>query len=169
MMKILFLVGFAWAVSMSHLPHMLVICFLFVSFIAELATVVSYRVSNFFIFDRLRVVLVLLSAWITALMLIVRTNTCGYVTTDIYRSLIIFLGLVLVLAFTVRGLIFFYIFFEVSLLPIVFLIIGWGNSAERLQACFYLIMYTVRARLPLLASICFFYFLNGHIRFYLYS
>nr|YP_009353578.1 NADH dehydrogenase subunit 4 [Ellobium chinense]AQX92065.1 NADH dehydrogenase subunit 4 [Ellobium chinense] len=61
------------------------------------------------------------------------------------------LGLILVAVFASPNLIFFYIFFEASLIPTLILIIGWGYQPERLQAGTYLMLYTVTASLPLLA------------------
>nr|YP_004934893.1 NADH dehydrogenase subunit 4 [Ovatella vulcani]AEQ93849.1 NADH dehydrogenase subunit 4 [Ovatella vulcani] len=60
------------------------------------------------------------------------------------------LGLVLVGVFFTNNVIWFYIFFEMSLIPTLILIIGWGYQPERLQAGSYLMLYTVSASLPLL-------------------
>lgn len=43
----------------------------------------------------------------------------------------------------------FYFFFEASLIPTLFLILGWGYQPERLQAGVYIIIYTVSASMPL--------------------
>nr|YP_009987767.1 NADH dehydrogenase subunit 4 [Phyllidiopsis krempfi]QNL17296.1 NADH dehydrogenase subunit 4 [Phyllidiopsis krempfi] len=63
------------------------------------------------------------------------------------------LSFVLVLAFSSCNLLMFYIFFEVSLIPTLVLIIGWGYQPERLQAGTYMMLYTVGASLPLLIII----------------
>jgi NADH-ubiquinone oxidoreductase chain 4 len=47
----------------------------------------------------------------------------------------------------------FYLFFESSLIPTVFLILGWGYQPERLQAGIYLLFYTLLASLPILVGI----------------
>jgi len=44
----------------------------------------------------------------------------------------------------------FYIFFEFSLIPLLGLVVGWGYQVERVQASFYLLLYTVVGSLPLL-------------------
>ena len=44
----------------------------------------------------------------------------------------------------------FYIFFEISLIPLVFIILGWGYQVERVGAVFYLVIYTLVGSLPLL-------------------
>nr|AOQ30894.1 NADH dehydrogenase subunit 4 [Pleurobranchaea sp. TY-2016] len=66
------------------------------------------------------------------------------------------LCLVLVLAFSSSSVLSFYIFFEISLIPTLILIIGWGYQPERLQAGSYMMMYTVSASLPLLLVLLFF-------------
>lgn len=53
----------------------------------------------------------------------------------------------------------FYLFFESSLIPTLFLILGWGYQPERLQAGVYLLFYTLLASLPLLIGI--FYIKNN--------
>jgi len=49
----------------------------------------------------------------------------------------------------------FYVFFELSLIPTLILILGWGYQPERLQAGIYIIIYTITASLPLLVLILF--------------
>jgi NADH-ubiquinone oxidoreductase chain 4 len=69
--------------------------------------------------------------------------------------LTIFIIIFLFLSFLTRNLFLFYLFFERSLIPILFLILGWGYQPERLQAGLYLLFYTLFASLPLLFSILF--------------
>lgn len=57
---------------------------------------------------------------------------------------------VLVLTFRVRDYIIFFILFEVTLIPTLGIIIGWGYQPERLKAIFYMLIYTVVRSLPLL-------------------
>lgn len=60
---------------------------------------------------------------------------------------------VLLLTFTCKNYLTFYIFFESSLIPMVIIIIGWGYQPERLQAGIYIFFYTLFASLPLLVSL----------------
>ena len=69
--------------------------------------------------------------------------------------------------FSVRGLFAFYLFFEASLIPVTVIVMGWGYQPERLQAGFYLVVYTVGASLPLLLRIFLMQNRNGHASFYL--
>lgn len=65
----------------------------------------------------------------------------------------VLLGVVLSVVFLTGNLLVFYTFFEVSLIPTLALIVGWGYQPERLQAGRYIILYTVAASLPLLVVI----------------
>merc|ERR1711976_211240 len=77
------------------------------------------------------------------------------------------LCLVLVVAFLVKSLLLFYIIFEAALIPTFFLIARWGYQPERFQARLYLMLYTVSARLPLLAATLFIYINRGSTSFIL--
>nr|BDC91898.1 NADH dehydrogenase subunit 4 [Armandia sp. GK-2021] len=63
------------------------------------------------------------------------------------------LVVLLLAAFTSKSLISLYLFFESTLIPTLFLIYGWGNQPERMQASIYLLLYTVIGSLPLLLCI----------------
>nr|YP_010990146.1 NADH dehydrogenase subunit 4 [Polymesoda caroliniana]WOV69034.1 NADH dehydrogenase subunit 4 [Polymesoda caroliniana] len=66
------------------------------------------------------------------------------------ESACVVVSMVCVLAFSVAGWMDFFFFFEFSLIPILYLILGWGYQPERLQAGVFMMMYTVSASLPLL-------------------
>nr|YP_010983248.1 NADH dehydrogenase subunit 4 [Hypselodoris whitei]WOK01430.1 NADH dehydrogenase subunit 4 [Hypselodoris whitei] len=70
-----------------------------------------------------------------------------------YSFSLLMLCLSLTLAFSSCNLMMFYVFFEISLIPTLLLIIGWGYQPERLQAGTYMMLYTVGASLPLLIMI----------------
>merc|ERR1712062_835398 len=65
----------------------------------------------------------------------------------------IILNISLIFSFSTNRIIMFYFFFEWSLIPIFFIIIGWGYQIERIKSRFYLLMYTLFASLPLLIFI----------------
>nr|YP_009478335.1 NADH dehydrogenase subunit 4 [Gammarus roeselii]AVP50040.1 NADH dehydrogenase subunit 4 [Gammarus roeselii] len=56
---------------------------------------------------------------------------------------------VLLLSFYVSDFMFFYVGFESCLIPIFFLILGWGYQPERAQAGIYMFLYTLFGSLPL--------------------
>nr|YP_009378634.1 NADH dehydrogenase subunit 4 [Pseudunio marocanus]ARH56118.1 NADH dehydrogenase subunit 4 [Pseudunio marocanus] len=69
--------------------------------------------------------------------------------------MILVLTAVLFCCFGVSSLFNFYVLFEFSLIPTLFLIMGWGYQPERLQAGKYMMLYTVGASLPLLVLVIF--------------
>nr|AWB99533.1 NADH dehydrogenase subunit 4 [Culex mollis] len=118
------------------------------------------NISYYFGMDMMSYGLILLSFWICALMLmasesVVRLNNY----TNLFLFMILFLLLMLILTFSSMSLFMFYLFFESSLIPTLFLILGWGYQPERLQAGVYLLFYTLLASLPLLIGI--FYIKNN--------
>lgn len=72
---------------------------------------------------------------------------------NLFVFLINILGIVLIYTFFVRNLLLFYYFFEISLIPVLLIISGWGFQPERLQAYFFLLFYTLFGSLPLLLII----------------
>jgi NADH-ubiquinone oxidoreductase chain 4 len=61
--------------------------------------------------------------------------------------------LALVLGFRRNRLFFFYIFFEMSLIPILLIILSRGRQPERLSAGAYLLFYTTAISVPYLAVV----------------
>nr|UTN43038.1 NADH dehydrogenase subunit 4 [Craspedonirmus immer] len=61
-----------------------------------------------------------------------------------------FLYLIFVLFFYAKKVVFFFSMFELSLIPIVMIILGWGSQPERIEAGRFLIFYTIFASVPLL-------------------
>jgi NADH-ubiquinone oxidoreductase chain 4 len=52
-----------------------------------------------------------------------------------------------------KKILLFYISFEIRLVPISLLIMGWGYQPERVRAFIYIFFYTVRGSLPLLVTL----------------
>ena len=63
------------------------------------------------------------------------------------------LNLRLIFSFSTNNILIFYFFFEWSLIPIFFIVVGWGYQLERIKSRFYLLIYTLFASLPLLIFI----------------
>nr|YP_010701000.1 NADH dehydrogenase subunit 4 [Anopheles kunmingensis]WCI21215.1 NADH dehydrogenase subunit 4 [Anopheles kunmingensis] len=116
-------------------------------------------ISYYFGLDMISYGLILLSFWICGLMLMASEKVFTYNNYEkLFVFMILFLLLMLVLTFSSMSVFMFYLFFEASLIPTLFLILGWGYQPERLQAGVYLLFYTLLASLPLLIGI--FYILN---------
>nr|YP_010046564.1 NADH dehydrogenase subunit 4 [Coquillettidia linealis]QPJ78444.1 NADH dehydrogenase subunit 4 [Coquillettidia linealis] len=126
------------------------------------------NISYYFGLDMLSYGLVALSLWICVLMLMASE---GVIRFNNYKKLflfmIIFLLLMLVLTFSSMSVFMFYLFFESSLIPTLFLILGWGYQPERLQAGVYLLFYTLLASLPLLIGIFYIKNINYSMNFIL--
>nr|YP_003434435.1 NADH dehydrogenase subunit 4 [Chaetoderma nitidulum]ABM69279.1 NADH dehydrogenase subunit 4 [Chaetoderma nitidulum] len=101
-----------------------------------------------FYMDSLSFPLILLTCWISSLMII-----CSDALTSVFYYLVILLCMLLVLFFLAQSFVQFYILFESVLVPTVLMIMKWGVQPERLQAGMYMMVYTVAASLPLLAVI----------------
>nr|YP_010121898.1 NADH dehydrogenase subunit 4 [Necrodes littoralis]QRF92666.1 NADH dehydrogenase subunit 4 [Necrodes littoralis] len=123
----------------------------------------NYLVSNISYFlgnDLLSYIMILLSFWICSLMILASSklyNKNYY--SNLFSFFMIMLLISLYCAFGSTNLFIFYLFFEMSLIPVLVLIIGWGYQPERIQAGTYLLFYTLFASLPMLICI-FYYYLN---------
>nr|AOX13200.1 NADH dehydrogenase subunit 4 [Lamprotula caveata] len=73
--------------------------------------------------------------------------------SSVFLAAVVSLCSVLCTRFAVDSLFVFYVLFEFSLVPTLFIICGWGYQPERLRAGKYMVLYTVGASLPLLAFI----------------
>nr|WNO18596.1 NADH dehydrogenase subunit 4 [Paralepetopsis sp.] len=114
--------------------------------------------------------LISLTWWISFLMMLASQKSVFVKKNkqENFSFLVVLLNLVLTMTFSATGMFWFYVFFELSLIPTLLLILGWGYQPERLQAGMFMLMYTITASLPFLATL--FYNnipLNKHIIFLL--
>nr|QXM16995.1 NADH dehydrogenase subunit 4 [Neoneuromus fenestralis] len=110
--------------------------------------------------------LILLSFWIVALMIMSSESIYKKNYSKLlYMMNMIFLMIMLMFSFSVTNLFMFYLFFESSLIPVLFLVLGWGYQPERLQAGMYLLFYTLFASLPMLISIFYIQSSSGMLSF----
>nr|AML26340.1 NADH dehydrogenase subunit 4 [Hydrophilidae sp. BMNH 1274338] len=116
------------------------------------------NISFMFGYDLLSYVMIMLSIWICSLMIM---GSSKIYKLNNYYNLFLFMILILmfslILTFSALNLFVFYLFFEVSLIPTLLLIVGWGYQPERLQAGVYLLFYTMMASLPMLLGIFYIY------------
>nr|YP_002929356.1 NADH dehydrogenase subunit 4 [Chrysochroa fulgidissima]ACF04027.1 NADH dehydrogenase subunit 4 [Chrysochroa fulgidissima] len=123
-------------------------------------------ISFFFGFDLLSYMMVLLSVWISGLMILASSKIFKIKNFDcLFLVTVLVLLISLVCCFCSLNLFIFYLFFEVSLIPTLFLILGWGYQPERVQASVYLLFYTLLASLPMLVALFFFYTKFGSLNF----
>lgn len=105
--------------------------------------------------------LVRLSLLITVLIFFSSNRVLEIKSWCYYYYFVFTLMLVLCLTFMVNNLLGFYFFFEVSLVPTLLIILGWGYQPERLQAGVYFLFYTLGASLPLLLVLIFYAYAIG--------
>nr|ACX49706.1 NADH dehydrogenase subunit 4 [Anopheles darlingi] len=123
-------------------------------------------ISYYFGLDMISFGLILLSFWICGLMLMASEKVYLYNNyKNLFIFMILFLLMMLVLTFSSMSVFMFYLFFEASLIPTLFLILGWGYQPERLQAGVYLLFYTLLASLPLLIGIFYILEINNTLSF----
>nr|YP_010327175.1 NADH dehydrogenase subunit 4 [Dryocoetes hectographus]UJG10836.1 NADH dehydrogenase subunit 4 [Dryocoetes hectographus] len=150
-----------------------VFCGILLSFFFMLKLSFSVEVLNFSCglgMDLMSFTLVGLSIWICCLMLL----ASGEINKlKVYSKKFIFVVLVLLMSlmitFSSMNLFVFYLFFEVSLIPTLVLIIGWGNQPERISAGMYLLFYTLLVSLPMMVGLFFLDSQNFSLEFYFFS
>ena len=109
------------------------------------------------ILDTMSVGLILLSLFILMLMYLARTQVINLMNhLSLYRGFMILLLVILLVSFIMGNYMYFYFFFEASLIPTLYLVTGWGYQPERLQAGVYFVMYTLFLSLPLLVGLLWF-------------
>lgn len=120
----------------------------------------------FFFGDSLSISLILLSCWVSSLIILRRSRILfNNYNSQAFCNSVIILNLTIILVFMQKNFILFYIFFERSLIPTLLLILIWGYQPERLQAGIYMVIYTVAGALPFLLNIIFLFKLNGCLSF----
>nr|AMR36158.1 NADH dehydrogenase subunit 4 [Bactrocera dorsalis] len=161
---ICFMNGLFWMVQ----NLLFIVTFVFI--ILNYCTNYFVNISYFLGFDVISYGLILLSFWICTLMISASESVYKY---NNYKNLFLFNVLILliflVLTFSSMNLFMFYLFFESSLIPTLFLILGWGYQPERLQAGVYLLFYTLLVSLPMLVGIFYLYSNLNTMNFYLLS
>nr|QTZ20273.1 NADH dehydrogenase subunit 4 [Spodoptera ochrea] len=148
MIPLCFMKNMFWMVQMM----LMLMMFLFMNLSVKLNLFcnLSYMMSC----DIMSYGLILLSIWISILMIMASENLYKmnyYVNFFLFN--VIFLLIMLYLTFSTMNMFMFYLFFEGSLIPTLLLIIGWGYQPERIQAGMYLLFYTLFVSLPLLIGI----------------
>uniref|UniRef100_UPI0030DDF743 NADH dehydrogenase subunit 4 n=1 Tax=Neohirasea hongkongensis TaxID=1461108 RepID=UPI0030DDF743 len=171
MLKFLFFVLFLIPLSYYGywwLVHFMLFVILFMFYFNFVSFYYFCNLSYFLGCDVFSYVLILLSFWICGLMILASESIYHYsYYSNMFIFFILFLIIMLILTFSSNNLILFYLFFESSLIPTLFLIFGWGYQPERLQAGMYFLFYTLFSSLPMLLSILYFYSFFGSLSFFL--
>ena len=102
------------------------------------------RHDGVFFLDYLSLLLLFVSFWVYFFTIIILKG--DYLEISIYWLIL----LLTFFSFSIRRIIIFYVSFEAIFLLIFFYLIGWGKTAERFQASFYMFFYTLAFSLPFL-------------------
>nr|YP_010031471.1 NADH dehydrogenase subunit 4 [Acroneuria carolinensis]QOV02862.1 NADH dehydrogenase subunit 4 [Acroneuria carolinensis] len=159
LLSMMFLIPVCFAPGGWWMVQSLLFLLTFLFMMMNMASSFFGSLSHFLGCDVLSYGLILLSFWICVLMVMASESVKRY---KVYEGFFIMLVLVLLIllycTFSSMNLFMFYLFFESSLIPTLFLILGWGYQPERLQAGVYLLFYTLLASLPLLVGV---FYLEG--------
>lgn len=116
-----------------------------------------YKIFYYLGIDSISLRLIILTIWILRICLLTRNNELKVYYNNFFLLIIIRLIIILIISFFSINLIIFFIFFELRLIPIIILILGWGIQINRIQATIYIIFYTLFGSLPLLIIIIIIY------------
>nr|QVM79200.1 NADH dehydrogenase subunit 4 [Tsivoka simplicicollis] len=158
-----FLFGLLFLIPLCFLSNFWLIqfVFFFLSFLFLLNFSFGFltlNVSYFLGCDLLSCTLILLSFWVCSLMILASEKLFKLKNfSNLFLFVMISLLISLFLTFSSLNLFVFYLFFEISLIPTLILIIGWGYQPERVEAGVYLLFYTLLVSLPMMISIFFYY------------
>nr|ARH55238.1 NADH dehydrogenase subunit 4 [Trigonopterus sp. 1 AH-2016] len=146
----------------------LVVMFMFNFFfiLSNRGLIIFSSLSYWFSMDLLSFFMILLSLWICSLMVLASEKIYkkGFYW-KLFLFMVILLLLSLVLTFSSLNLFIFYLFFEVSLIPTLILIIGWGVQPERIVAGMYLLFYTLIVSFPMMLSLFYLYSFFSSLEF----
>nr|QWB85878.1 NADH dehydrogenase subunit 4 [Purpuricenus lituratus] len=171
MMKFIFFMLFMIPLCFLNYFWLLQVLFFLLTFLFLFSFSFNYSmmyISYFLGCDLLSFSLILLSFWICSLMIMSSEkifklgNYSGF-----FLFVVLTLLLSLFLTFSSLDFFVFYLFFEISLIPTLILIVGWGYQPERIEAGVYLLFYTLLVSLPMMISIFFYYESFGTLSFFL--
>nr|YP_009572118.1 NADH dehydrogenase subunit 4 [Johnius borneensis]QBI38042.1 NADH dehydrogenase subunit 4 [Johnius borneensis] len=140
----------------STLAHALLIAVASVSWFKNLSETGWTFLNSYMATDPLSTPLLALTCWLLPLMILASQNHTALEPINrqrLYVTLLVSLQVFLILAFSATEVIMFYVMFEATLIPTLFLITRWGNQAERLNAGTYFLFYTLAGSLPLLVAL----------------
>ena len=154
--------------SLGWLASIFFLSFLFFSFFFLFfhPLLAPYYIRYFFLIDSLSIILIMITFWVRALVLI-RSQEILLSQQD--RKLFLNINITLVIflwaLFSISHMFLFYTVFEMVIVPTIFLVMGWGAQPDRLNASFYFSMYTIFSSLPFLGFLIGFFWESGALLF----
>nr|UYF08482.1 NADH dehydrogenase subunit 4 [Stenchaetothrips biformis] len=130
----------------------------------------SFLSKNLFIsLDFFSFLMIILTFWIVFLSVISSLKILNSFNYLSFLMAFFLLFYFLVMFFLVSNLLLFFFFFWSTLIPTLFIIIGWGNKIERIKSGYYLFFYTLFGSMPMLLSIFFLKKTNFSLIFYFFD
>nr|QCG69866.1 NADH dehydrogenase subunit 4 [Cyllorhynchites ursulus] len=160
----LFVVGEFWVLQLSFI--LLTFVYMLNFSFGWMVTNISYYLGE----DLLSFMLIILSFWICSLMIMAseKLNKLNNYS-NLFMLVMVVLMISLYLTFSALNLFGFYLFFEISLIPTLILIIGWGYQPERIEAGLYLLFYTLFVSLPMMIVLFYYYENFNSLDYYFFS
>nr|UPL65748.1 NADH dehydrogenase subunit 4 [Notobitus elongatus] len=168
MMKLLFFILFL--IPLLSNWWLLVILLLLLSFFMLFMPISTYFVNMSYGFgmDLVSYCMIFLTIYISFLMIMSSAKIKFLVNYSAEFVMVVLLLLfILILTFSTSNLFMFYLYFESSMIPTLFLIFGWGYQPERFMSGLYLLFYTLFASFPLLLSIFYIYNFSFTLSYFL--
>nr|AMB36466.1 NADH dehydrogenase subunit 4 [Eugnathogobius variegatus] len=140
----------------SALMHSLLIALISLSWLHNTCETGWLSLNAFMALDPLSTPLLVLTCWLTPLMILASQNHMKNEPLSrqrMYITLLASLQVFLIMAFSATEILLFYVMFEATLVPTLILITRWGSQAERLNAGTYFLFYTLAGSLPLLVAL----------------
>lgn len=110
--------------------------------------------------DGISLFFVLLTTLLIPICILSSWESVKHLTKEFIISLLVLESL-LIIVFLVLDLISFYIFFESTLIPMLLIIAVWGSRKEKIQAAYYLFIYTLIGSVLMLLGIFYIYYEIG--------
>lgn len=115
------------------------------------------KINYFLIADLITFWLSLITIWIFFILIIFN------IKKSIYKKFLVLFILVLLLIFHLWNLLLFFILFEISIIIIITIIILWSYQLERLEAIFFILIFTLIFSLPAILTIIFNFKFNNFL------
>jgi len=138
------------------------VIFLSIIILFNRSEIIIFKISFLGQIDQIRWSLIFLTLWITILCILRRYKEKENKKRYLYSLLFSIILTLLISCFYVQDYFIFYILFEASIIPIIFLILGWGYQPEKFRASVYIFIYTIFGSLPLLFFIIYIIKNNGN-------
>lgn len=119
-----------------------------------------YLVPIVFNFDALSLIFSFLTCFLVAICIAITWRGVTF-NASIYLLLLWMLQFALLHTFTSQNLLFFYVFFEITLIPMFLMIILWGSRQRKIHAMYVFFFYTVCGSILLLIGLLLLYNYTG--------